>query len=154
MIYEMYSYYPIRRAREIAWYYTLPISLTEVCRDGNVELYFSDLDGIAACYMERHGKQLILVNDTASRERQRFSIAHELGHYALNHGAMMFTMTVEKIPLRPPQCEADANRFAAELLMPKQKLMRYGILTAKQISSICGVSLQTATIRARELGWS
>lgn len=150
----MYNFYPIRRAREIARCYSLPISLGKVCDDGDIDLWFCDLDGIAACFMEYHGKQLILVNDTASRERQRFSIAHELGHYALNHGPMMFTMTAELIPTRPPQCEADANRFAAELLMPKQHLMRYGMLTAKQISSICSVSLQTAKIRALELGWA
>lgn len=149
----MYSFYPIQRAREIARCYSLPISLEKVCNDGGIDLYFCDLEGIAACYMERHGKQLILVNDTASRERQRFSIAHELGHYALNHGPMMFTMTAEQIPPRPPQCEVDSNKFAAELLMPKPHLQRYGILSSQQISLICCVSLQTAKIRTKELGW-
>lgn len=69
---------------------------------------------------------LVFVNASDSVPRQRFSAAHELGHFVLHRYQMRgvsFADTVEDIKLTDEQSdqhEREANWFAAELLMPEQ----------------------------------
>jgi Zn-dependent peptidase ImmA (M78 family) len=92
-----------------------------------------------------------MVNDDRPVTRKRFSLAHEIGHFALNHGPLSFLSNF--IDARDIKQEREANKFASELLMPKRILARYGFLTPEKISSLCNVSLQAATIRAGQMGW-
>jgi Zn-dependent peptidase ImmA (M78 family) len=68
---------------------------------------------------------LVFVNASDSVPRQRFSAAHELGHFVLHRDQMRgvsFADTAEDIKLTDEQTgehEREANRFAAELLMPE-----------------------------------
>lgn len=69
------------------------------------------------------GHYLLVVNSLHAPTRQRFTIAHELGHYLLHHR--------EKIQPRRQQGffqsqihELEANAFAAALLMPKPEVIR------------------------------
>lgn len=149
----MASYIPIRKAREITWNMNIPISLSAICRKTGIEMLFSkEMNAIGACYFNCGGRRLIIVNDNTRRERQRFSIAHEIGHFILGHGPLAFNL-VKTDEDRFPSQEVQANAFAAELLMPKPYLQHYGYLTPSQIAQICDVSLGAATIRAREFGW-
>jgi Zn-dependent peptidase ImmA (M78 family) len=71
----------------------------------------------------------ILVNARSNRQRRRFTIGHELGHF-LNpwhkpHGAEGFRCTARDMRLgrakvgdRAAQMEVEANRFSAGLLLP------------------------------------
>lgn len=59
---------------------------------------------------------IITVNENHHPNRQRFTIAHELGHYVLGHGSK------EDVLYRNGESDPDeieANAFAAEILMPK-----------------------------------
>lgn len=59
---------------------------------------------------------IITVNENHHPNRQRFTIAHELGHYVLGHGSK------EDVLYRNGDSDPDeveANAFAAEILMPK-----------------------------------
>jgi Zn-dependent peptidase ImmA (M78 family) len=56
---------------------------------------------------------LIVVNTSYPRTKQRFSIAHEIGHLVMKHHRSTFKCHNENSPM-----ERSANRFAAELLMP------------------------------------
>lgn len=61
------------------------------------------LDAVSGC---RPGEDpVVLLNAGTPAERQRFTLAHELGH-----------MVMHQVP--HPEQEKQANRFAAELLMP------------------------------------
>lgn len=102
--------------------------------------------------MEHKGAHIIVVNNKATLERQRFSIVHELGHFVLKHGVLQFAFTSER-NTRSHWQEVQANAFAAEVLMPKLYLTRMGHLSVKQIMEICKVSREAATIRAQDLGW-
>lgn len=68
------------------------------------------------------GVKTIGVNSTHPRTRQRFSIAHELGHYLSGHEAYDGggTHVDDRPSYLDPQYrqEVEANEFAAELLMP------------------------------------
>ena len=52
--------------------------------------------------------------------RQRFSIAHELGHYILDHNPVYSDAEPEEISTPTSINEREANAFAAELLMPEE----------------------------------
>lgn len=104
---------------------------------------------------------VILLNKADSRNRKRFSCAHELGHYAcrMTNGADHY----EFIDFRDEEAAAGtnseeifANRFAAELLMPGNQVKRLhqegkpSILIARYF----GVSDDAIRIRFKSLGLS
>lgn len=70
----------------------------------------------------RRPKPLILVNSAENPDRQRFTVAHELGHYLMpwHLGTGFYCDTTDRhADLRPKSAdEPEANRFAAELLVP------------------------------------
>jgi Zn-dependent peptidase ImmA (M78 family) len=75
------------------------------------------------------GKWLILVNNEHPPTRQRFSVAHELGHLYLHQYRVPHADRTMK--LRDAQSsqgsafeEIEANQFAAELLMPRDRLLK------------------------------
>jgi len=86
--------------------------------------------------------------------RDRFTVAHELGHYFLHTGIPMARAvpeaTVKPFRLSEPQ----ANQFAAELLMPRQFLKSTD--SAQDIIDRHGVSLNAASNRIRFMNkkWS
>lgn len=148
----MASFLSRRKAREIACKFLLPIPISEICRRHGIELFFYDaMSVIGACYIDFHGRKIIVVNDNVPRGRVRFSIAHELGHVILNHSSPALSMP--SVTKHPTDHEVDANVFAAELLMPKMHLQAYGMLSPEGIAKICDVSLEAAKIRAKEFGW-
>ena len=71
--------------------------------------------------------QVIIVSSSEEYAHQRFVIAHELGHYLMDYlgsgeyknEEKLFTRTYPKINHSSPE-EIRADRFAAELLMPKE----------------------------------
>ncbi len=79
------------------------------------------------------GRSVIGVNKAHHHNRQRFTIAHELGHYLLHEGSLVHVDRERafKVNLRGDEAskgsdasEKEANLFAAELLMPAPFLQR------------------------------
>ncbi len=73
---------------------------------------------------------IIMVNPTHSIERQRFTIAHELGHLVLHQYTSPHADGMQRVRFRDDTSSAgtdrdeiEANQFAAELLMPEQFLL-------------------------------
>ena len=107
---------------------------------------------------ERH---LIAVNQLHPRVRQRFTIAHEIGH-AILHTDDLF---VDQVFYRdghaaPEKQEVEANRFAAELLMPLDAVKQviathvhaYHEALVATLAEKFGVSAQAFAVRLAELG--
>jgi len=73
------------------------------------------------------GRGLIGYNSKHSPVRQRFTIAHEIGHYVLHAKGKQQQLFVDRSVFRRDDSsatgidrdEVDANRFAAALLMPR-----------------------------------
>lgn len=72
---------------------------------------------------------MIGVNSKTSPRRQRFTIAHELGHWCMHEGELIVDRAVminnrNKVSSQAidPQ-EIEANRFAASLLMPRELVL-------------------------------
>ncbi len=88
---------------------------------------------------------------------QRFSVAHELGHRQLAHRSTALP-SCEPAPLHVERgAEAEANAFAAELLMPAQLLRQrcevspVSLEHARSIADVYRVSLVAAALRFVEL---
>lgn len=73
-------------------------------------------------------KKIIAVNKNNHEVRQRFTIAHELGHYLSGHSNFSHEETFvdpDKKYLDPRHRDEDeADEFAAELLMPENMLKK------------------------------
>lgn len=119
-----------------------PVSLDEVAKYLSLELVPSkfqsdDVCGVLAV-QGKHG--VIGYNSTHPKTRQRFSIAHEIGHYVMHvlqgrrkPGQELYvdkTSSVGVVYFRDDKStrgefeqEIEANGFAAALLMPKHMVM-------------------------------
>jgi Zn-dependent peptidase ImmA (M78 family) len=73
----------------------------------------------------------ILVNADEGKERQTFTIAHELGHWicqCLEKGSVeaVYCRTADVMSETARHAEREANVFAAELLMPEDQIRTPG----------------------------
>ncbi|ALQ32533.1 ImmA/IrrE family metallo-endopeptidase [Glutamicibacter arilaitensis] len=108
---------------------------------------YTDID--AFCFM-RDNKPYVFLNTSRSAERQRFDLAHELGHLVL-HGDL------EMDPSTSKEREIEANRFAASFLMPgscirAQSMRGASIKRILAARSFWKVSAMAMTHRLHELG--
>ncbi|RYF49491.1 MAG: ImmA/IrrE family metallo-endopeptidase [Cytophagaceae bacterium] len=100
---------------------------------------------------------VVKINRFESKERQRFTIAHEIAHYLIhrdriNAGIVDSVLYRSKLSSR---MEAEANRLAADIVMPSQAVSaamakRPRTLDEDAISELAeefGVSKQAMTIR-------
>ena len=84
--------------------------------------------------------------------RQRFTVAHEIGHLALGHVGQGRVTTINREPnLKDSQEETQANQIAARLLAPACVLHELGATTPEAIQQVCGLSRQAAEFRARRM---
>ena len=74
--------------------------------------------------------------------RDRFTLAHEVGHYMLHRNGITFSRATAKTPI---YCDPEwqANTFASALLIPRCST---GSMTIEQIQEECKVSHQAAEI--------
>jgi Zn-dependent peptidase ImmA (M78 family) len=78
-------------------------------------------------------------NKAQHPHRQRFTVAHEIGHLLLGHTGKNFILDLNS---KKPE-EIEANQFAAELLMPLEMLKKdfqNGKKNAKDIAKVYNVS--------------
>lgn len=117
-----------------------------------------DPEKSGSLYVDAPDRFRIIVPAHTSRLRDRFTIAHELGHYVVHYlwrrqqnGGQLEPM----VALRKgsERIEWEANWFAAAFLMPRSKFekafKKQGNISA--IANIFGVSPQAAEVRAKQL---
>ncbi|HSA06774.1 MAG TPA: ImmA/IrrE family metallo-endopeptidase [Candidatus Gastranaerophilales bacterium] len=119
---------------------------------------FND-NNIAGMLVYNDQEKAIYVNSTEIKERQRFTIAHEIGHFILHNE--LIQANKQNIFYRgddnssKPE-EKQANQFAASLLMPKKELERtlnsFEKIHVEPIAEIFKVSKQMAYFRLVNLG--
>lgn len=113
----------------------LPVDVKGIIESlGIAYLETDELDDSISGFIKRiskDGRPIIVVNKTHTKQRRRFTAAHELGHYLLHSMDSVFVDTnEEKILFRKKSNdplidikEIQANNFAAELLMPRDRLL-------------------------------
>lgn len=108
------------------------------------------------------------VNRTESPKRQRFTLAHELGHYILHQDksnlfmdSILFRKASEGYTKKEEKIEKEANYFAANILMPATRIkhelynMHIDFIEDEDINKLAetfGVSVSAMTYRLINLG--
>jgi IrrE N-terminal-like domain len=127
---------------------TLPVPVADIA-DSHFGLLIRDVEDLAAAPgaptlaagqsfsgLLLPGRGEIWVNATEAREwppRRRFTIGHELGHWCMHRKdgkgiycrEAVVSMPDPERPAGPPPAEAEANLFAAALLMPARLVERH-----------------------------
>lgn len=167
------EYYLYRQSRDTAWEILLrtnarqlPVKLNDICKLLEIRLCSYDTgqeileklgllqiteqtDGFT--YHETGG-HIIFFDTSQPVSRQRFTIAHELGHIVLGHVARGYYTVYNYEPRKSDAPhEQAANAFAARLLAPACVLHFARISTASQIAQACQISMQAAQYRAERL---
>jgi hypothetical protein len=158
------------------WNRQLPVDIHAIAKDMNVNVVerhewgaITPPDGITAQESDRsydisgrfdyvNNIPTATIRTTDPWVRQRFTLAHELGHYALGHppGFRDNAASVANFS-NYDRAEVDANAFAAELLMP-QFMVDYLIEVKNksdidELAGIFAVSRQAIYWRLKNLGW-
>jgi len=147
-----------------------PVPIERLIHKQGARLVLRSLNGNVSGFVHSDAEgNTIGVNSAHSRNRQRFTMAHELGHLVLHDLAGVrvderdFSVRFKSTPTRRGDDEEqEANLFAAELLMPvsqlaqdAEKLGEFALHDDKAVRKTAaryGVSVQTLIVRLTSLG--
>lgn len=150
-----------------------PIPIKRIIRELDIKLSSFDLgNDVSGVLVIEDDSARIGYNPSEPIVRQRFTLAHELGHYLLHSGQKQNNLFVDNIKVmfrrqgstpKELRQEKQANAFAAALLMPKSLVQQeYEKLSArekqltddnivKKLSSVFKVSEIAMTYRLMNL---
>lgn len=125
---------PVKRVQNLLTEFSVraaPVPVDKIAKGLGAQLRFSPLDDeLSGMIYVSDGTPIIGINALHHPNRQRFSIAHEIGHLVLHRHLITGKVHVDKefrvsvlnrdstSALGTEQIEIQANQFAAELLMP------------------------------------
>lgn len=149
---------------------TPPINLRKLSKLLKIDVHFRELpdncDGwVGSLKPEFIGtvKHLIVVNSNRSIVRQRFTIAHEIGHIVLKHYEnfdkkellILCKNLAEGSKEETLNYERGANIFASELLIPSSHLLKLlkqkNNVSTEELSAFYRVSKQAMEIKLAEI---
>ena len=125
-----------------------PVKLGSLARSLNVAIKVSSMPtGVSGQIARDRDGYVIRVNRNEARERQRFTIGHELAHFLLHRDVIDrspdgITDNVLYRSGAPEQIEYEANRLAADIVMPMALVERKlrdeygGVVTEATIESL------------------
>ena len=131
---------------------TVPIANALGLRVFRVPNWSNDLSGMIRRNPDSEGGFDIFVNGDHPEVRRRFTIAHEIAHAVL-HPHLIGDGITEDALYRSGlsnAVEAQANRLAADILMPRDKLsecIASGITNVRDLAKTFNVSEQSMAIR-------
>lgn len=111
-----------------------PVPVADIARGEGAKIAWHRFEGPESGFTLRESHLTVIgVNTLTSRRRQRFTIAHELGHFLLHEGKpLIVDHSIRQVNLRDETSsmgtdteEIEANRFAAALLMPRELIFRH-----------------------------
>lgn len=163
----MYKDY--KKARDAAWNVLiryrvdrLPVEITKICAyEGLVLLPYSQVvselktfgllehsertDGFSLLHQKYF---FLFYDDTKSRQRQRFTIAHEFGHYINGDVTEKPTYRNNEPSTRDDPLETAANIVASRILSPACVLWRLNAIEPYDIAKLCDISMEAAKWRS------
>lgn len=138
--------------------YKLPVDVIGIAKTNDIKVFEGSLDkkiSGAIRYNKSTNKFEILINKNDAKVRQRFTIAHEIGHFFLHkdmlisdeiHVDILYRMTNEQ--------EKEVDYFAGALLMNKtllEKAYKDGH-SITELAELFDVSVSAMTVRLDVLG--
>lgn len=150
----------------------LPVPIDDIIKQQGINLLPYDMnDGISGILLIEHDNITIGYAKSESQERQRFTKAHELGHFMLHRDGELFVDKNFKAMMFRPSTnmpsdkwqEWEANEFAANILMPtailQEEIEKLEIdyeddAWIKELAKKFEVSQMAMSIRLSKLGLS
>lgn len=146
----------------------LPIDVEAIVKALGIAIRTQELeDSVSGMLVMKGGRTTIGVNENHHSNRQRFTLAHELGHFLLHSNLSSIFIDASIIFFRDGTSsegskaqEIEANAFAAELLMPEKQLREiinnqpldaFDEGAVRRLATQFGVSSQALTIRLTKL---
>jgi Zn-dependent peptidase ImmA (M78 family) len=126
-----------------------PVPVEDIARRLGARVSFEHFGPSVSGMLYRDGANAVIgVNATHAKTRQRFTIAHEIGHLRLHEGRPMFVDRSVRIDRRDANAalgvdpdEIEANSFAAALLMPESMIF----------AAVTHSSTRQATVEVEEI---
>lgn len=145
--------------------YKVPVNVIKIANGNKIKVYEGDLErniSGAIRYNKKEDRFEILVNKNDVTSRQRFTIAHELGHYFLHKDFLKDEeMHVDTILYRADsekdeedkRREKEVDYFAGALLMNRTLLEKLrSEKTITELAEIFNVSVSAMTVRLDIIG--
>lgn len=135
-----------------------PVPIEQIIREIGLPLSYENMADDMSGYIERtNGSYRIVVNATHPETRQRFTAAHELGHYIYhrdllgegvgdNRAYRAVGTKIDNPQIRPIH-ERQANSFAANVLMPRHRLVGVDEESTAALAARFHVSQEAMRIR-------
>lgn len=158
MIYGKY-----KNARNAAWrclidykVTSLPISVLGIARSAGIKVLKNSatdllLPSESGISIIMGNKWVIIYNDKCSRQRCRFTVAHELGHIFLGHELEKRNRITQTFKRSDSYAEHEANIFASRLLAPACVIWALGLTNENEIATVCDISHSAAKFRAKRM---
>lgn len=131
-----------------------PVKLGAVARELGVSVKLSTLNPGESGMISREGDAYVIkINRYESRERQRFTLAHEIAHFLLHRDIIDASENgiVDNVLYRSgasEQVEYEANRLAADLVMPRNliapRLNQIGIPISDEVIAYLASTFQVS----------
>lgn len=125
----------------------------------DVKLEYTEFDSTISGSLSKQGNYwLIRINKFHSKTRQRFTIAHELGHFVYHKDdEQEFVDTTFFRGMTADNLELTANRFASELLMPekevRQLIDKENVRSVAKLADMFDVSSSAMLYRVKDLNY-
>lgn len=134
------------------------IEITDIARKMGLKVMGTTLDKHISGFIKNiNGQNIIYVNNIHAPVRQRFTVAHELGHFVLHRNIIETNMgTILFRGYRDNDLiEEQASRFGAALIMPRNKVIEVYEKLGKNIiatARVFRVSEEAMNRRLQDLG--
>lgn len=151
---------------------TFPVDLSWLTEELGFDVSYLRLEDEVSGMLVSGGRGAAIgINKGHAPVRQRFTLAHEIGHYLLHTtpgeevefvDKVRYRRSLKETPLKPEPEEVEANLFAAELLMPRFEVERliqrnevefFKDEMVEAFAKYFGVSVQAMMVRLSNLGY-
>src|SRR5580700_7192826 len=136
------------------------VDIEAIAQFCSATILYEKLTGCEARIVGNADRAIITVNSSSRRGRQRFSAAHELGHWMRDRNQVGFSCTnsLFRSQWGVANPERGANQFAADLLLPLTIFGRYAyskpitLQAARELANKFDTSLAATAIRLVQHG--
>lgn len=151
------------------WNYKLPVDVNLIIQQMGIHVQYVDAidssnkNAIGKIEILNHRQITFIIRNQSNDSlwQKRFTLAHQIGHVALNHHSNHGNNLIETINCfnlnNPNWIEKEANIFAMRLLMPKNAIetaiMDLNLSTVSQLATLFNVSQLSMRTRLKELKW-
>lgn len=115
-----------------------------IAQDKGINIVYGDLGSMYGYYFVYKRMPIININHGLEEDMQRVVCAHELGH-AILHPKINTSFMKRTTFFSLDKFEAEANKFAAELLIPDEQL--FEINNLEKTASLHGVPIEIIKLK-------